>query len=113
MESPMDPSKSWRGPEWEQLGDTLGAREDSPQGSSFLRQGERGTEVRFRFVAAERAQHRVSRLCTVIGVTRQGFYAWRHRELSARRVWDQQLKELILEAHQKSWHTYGVPRMHA
>jgi putative transposase len=69
--------------------------------------------VRFRFVAAERAQHRVSRLCRVLGVTRQGFYAWRHRELSARRVQDQQLKELILEAHQKSWHTYGVPRMHA
>ena len=69
--------------------------------------------MRFRFVAAERAQHTVSRLCSVLGVTRQGFYAWRHRELSARRVWDQQIKELILAAYERSWRTYGVPRMHA
>ena len=69
--------------------------------------------MRFRFVAAERAQHRVSRLCKVVGVTRQGFYAWLARDASARRAQDQQLKQLILYAYERSWRTYGVPRMHA
>jgi putative transposase len=31
--------------------------------------------MRFRVVEAERAEHAISRLCTVLGVTRQGFYA--------------------------------------
>jgi putative transposase len=69
--------------------------------------------VRFRFVAAERAQHTVSRLCSVVGISRQGFYAWLVRDPSARHVRDQELKELIAAAHEKSWRTYGVPRMHA
>ncbi len=69
--------------------------------------------MRFRFVVAERAQHKVSRLCAVVGVTRQGFYAWLGRDPSARDVRDQQLKELIADAYEKSWRTYGVPRMHA
>jgi putative transposase len=69
--------------------------------------------VRFRFVAAERAQHDVSRLCSMIGVSRQGFYAWLGRGSSARHLQDQRLKALIADAHEKSWRTYGVPRMHA
>ena len=39
--------------------------------------------MRFRFVAAERAQFPVSLLCKTIGVTRQGFYAWQRRAPSA------------------------------
>jgi putative transposase len=69
--------------------------------------------VRFRFVAAERAQHDVSRLCRMVGVTRQGFYAWSVRDPSARHVHDQRLKRVIVDAYEKSWRTYGVPRMHA
>lgn len=69
--------------------------------------------MRFRFVAAERAQHDVSRLCIMVGVTRQGFYAWRQRDPSLRSRQDQQLKDLIMAAYEKSWRTYGVPRMHA
>jgi putative transposase len=67
----------------------------------------------FRAVAALKAQHPVSRLCDVLGVTRQGFYAWLSRDLSQRRVHDLQLKELILDAYEQSWRTYGAPRMHA
>jgi putative transposase len=67
----------------------------------------------FRVIAALKAQHTVSRLCSVLGVTRQGFYAWLGRSPSARRAQDQQLKEMILDSYEKSWRTYGTPRMHA
>lgn len=33
----------------------------------------------FRLIEAERAQHAVSRLCQVLGVTRAGYYAWKSR----------------------------------
>jgi transposase len=48
---------------------------DLEAGCGFLRQGDRGAEVRFRFVEAERAQFPVSLLCKTVGVTRGGFYA--------------------------------------
>lgn len=69
--------------------------------------------MRFRFVAAEKAQHKVSRLCSVVGVTRQGYDKWRKRAPSRRQVEDEKLKRLIGAAYEKSWRTYGVPRMHA
>ena len=31
--------------------------------------------MKYRLIEAEKAEHRVSRLCTVLAVTRQGFYA--------------------------------------
>jgi putative transposase len=69
--------------------------------------------MKFRAIAALKAQHSVSRLCEVLGVTRQGFDAWRRRAPSRRSREDQQLKELILAAYETSWRTYGAPRMHA
>lgn len=67
----------------------------------------------FRLIEAERAQHTVSRLCSVLGVTRAGFYAWSSRPPSARAVRDRQLMELIKRIHDGSRETYGVPRIHA
>jgi putative transposase len=49
----------------------------------------------FRLIEAERAQHTVSRLCEVLGVTRTGFYAWKTRPPSVRKLRDRQLMELI------------------
>jgi putative transposase len=67
--------------------------------------------VRFRFVAAERAQFPVSLLCTAVGVTRQGFYAWLRREPSARSVADQALLARIRQIHQETNCAYGAPRI--
>jgi putative transposase len=36
--------------------------------------------MKYRLIEAEKAEHRISRLCKVLGVTRQGFYAWRRRD---------------------------------
>ena len=67
--------------------------------------------MRYRLVEAEKAEHRISRLCTVLGVTRQGFYAWRRRGPSLRQLGDQELKGLIVTIYDGSHQTYGAPRV--
>ena len=45
----------------------------------------------FRLIEAEKAQHPVSLLCSVLGVTRAGYYAWRRRGPSRRALGDAEL----------------------
>jgi putative transposase len=67
----------------------------------------------FRLIDRERAHHAVSLLCSVLGVSRQGYWAWSKRPVSARRLQDEQLKARILELWRASRETYGAPRLHA
>ena len=67
----------------------------------------------YRLIEAEKAHHRVSRLCRVLGVARAGYYAWASRPPSARTVVDQALTEQIRNIHARSRGTYGAPRVHA
>jgi putative transposase len=69
--------------------------------------------MRFRLIEAERAQHPVSLLCGVLGVTRAGYYAWRQRKLCKRSLEDERLSALIAGIFEQSEQTYGVPRIHA
>ncbi len=63
----------------------------------------------YRLVDQERAHHAVSLLCSVLGVSRQAYYAWRERVPSARELRDRELKELIGEVFAESRRTYGAP----
>ncbi len=65
------------------------------------------------FIAREKANHRVARLCRVLGVSRSGFYAWASREPSARARSDAQLTDQIQSIFAESRRTYGAPRIHA
>jgi putative transposase len=67
----------------------------------------------FQLIDRERAHHAVSRLCSVLNVSRQGYWAWKRRPPSRRRQQDERLKPRILEAWQDSDRTYGAPRLHA
>jgi len=67
----------------------------------------------FRLIEAERAEHSISRLCKVLGVSRVGFYAWRTRPASARKQRDRELEQLIQAVFIDSRETYGAPRVHA
>ena len=67
----------------------------------------------FQLIDQERAHHAVSRLCSVLNVTRQGYWAWKQRPASRRRLEDERLKRRILAAWTKSDRTYGAPRLHA
>jgi putative transposase len=69
--------------------------------------------MKFRLIEAEAAQHPVSLLCSVLGVSRAGFYAWRDRPLSPRARRDRELTALIRQIHADSEGSYGWPRMHA
>ena len=61
----------------------------------------------------EKANHRVSRMCQVLGVSPSGYYAWRRRVLSQRARRDAELLEQIKAVHAKSRGIYGAPRIHA
>src|SRR3954447_3451043 len=67
----------------------------------------------FRLIDAKKAQHPVSRLCEVLGVSRAGYYAWKQRPVSARRLRDIELLDEIRAIHADSKATYGWPRVHA
>jgi putative transposase len=69
--------------------------------------------TRFRFIAEEAAQFPVSLLCRVLGVTGQGYYAWKGRPPSARAIADAQLSEQIGQIHDEVLGIYGAPRIHA
>ena len=60
---------------------------------------------RFRFVAEEAAQFPVSLLCKSLGVTRQGYYAWKRREPSARELADRELSPCCVPVASFSVHS--------
>ena len=51
--------------------------------------------MKFSFIHAEKALHSVSALCRILGVTRQGYYAWASREPSARLASDAELQDSV------------------
>ena len=67
----------------------------------------------FRFIEAEKANHAVSTMCRVLGVSRSGYYAWASRPPSARVVENAALVEEIRRVHAESDGTYGSRRVHA
>ena len=67
----------------------------------------------FQLIDQERAHHAVSLLCSVLNVSRQGYWAWTKRAASRRRQDDERLKARILAAWHDSDQTYGAPRLHA
>jgi putative transposase len=66
----------------------------------------------FRFIAAEKANHSISLLCRVLGVSRSGFHAWERRPPSHRELADAWLAERIRAIHVESRQTYGARRIH-
>ena len=62
---------------------------------------------------ANQAEHAVSRMCRVLGVSPSGYYAWRGRGPSRRARRDEVLRDTIGKIHDDSRGTYGVPRVHA
>jgi putative transposase len=68
--------------------------------------------VKFAFIAAEKAQYPVAVLCSVLGVSSSGFYAWRARPPSRRAKADARLAVEVRLAHKRGRWTYGSPRVH-
>jgi len=67
--------------------------------------------VKFALVDAEKAEYPIATTCSLLGVSRSGFYAWQSRPESAHTVEDRKLAVLVREAHERSRKTYGSPRV--
>jgi putative transposase len=67
--------------------------------------------VKFRFIRAEKATHDVSVLCSVLGVSRQGYYAWLRRKPCQHKLTDELLRPSIHRAFAESGARYGAPRV--
>jgi putative transposase len=63
-------------------------------------------------VKANRAAHKVSTLCRVLGVSPSGYYAWLGRPPSRRARRDADILTRVCVAHDRSHGTYGSPRIH-
>ena len=68
---------------------------------------------RYRFIAAEKAQHSVAQMCRVLQMAPSAYYAWQHRQPSRRTQANLALAEQIRAIHERSRCTYGAPRIHA
>lgn len=68
--------------------------------------------MRFVFVDAEKAQYPVCLLCSMLEVSRSGYYAWCGRAPSERAVADRELTTEIRDIHERSERRYGSPRIH-
>lgn len=62
---------------------------------------------------ANQAVYPVRTMCRVLKVSASGFYAWQVRQPSARSLADASLLERIAAIHERSYRTYGAPRVHA
>ena len=69
--------------------------------------------MKHRFIEDNRHRYDVNVLCSVLRVSRSGFYAARCRPISTRRQRQTALIARIREIHTASRETYGAPRVHA
>lgn len=67
--------------------------------------------MKFTFIRAEKAHYPVVVLCSVLGVSTSGFYAWMRRPSSPRAAEDARLGAAIASSHARSRGTYGRPRI--
>ena len=62
---------------------------------------------------ANQADFNVRTMCRVLKVSASGYYAWRDRAPSLRRIANAVLMERIREIHRESGESYGMPRVRA
>ena len=67
--------------------------------------------MKYQFIADHQQEFKIGVMCRVLGVSRSGYYAWRKRPTSPRKMADQGLTEQIEVIHQQSRRTYGPVRV--
>ena len=65
----------------------------------------------FRFIEEHRRQWPVTLQCEVLGVTRQGFYAWRSRKPSKTALYRAELTEAVKQVYHQNRQVYGAVRI--
>ena len=67
--------------------------------------------MKYRFMDDHRSIFRLEKMCRVLEVSRSGYYAWRKRPKSQRRIKNELLLDNIQSVHQKSRQRYGSYRI--
>jgi len=68
--------------------------------------------MRFQFIADQRDEFPVIRMCGVLRVSPSGYYAWRQRPPSAREMANQELVKQIEAVYHDNHGVYGSPRIY-
>jgi transposase InsO family protein len=68
--------------------------------------------MKYRFISAHRGTFKVGRMCTLLKVSRSGFYAWLTRPESPRSRENRALEAKIRVFHAASHGIYGSPKIH-
>lgn len=68
--------------------------------------------MKFGFIEAEKANYSVAMLCSVLAVSRAGFYKWRAAKPSKRATEDVALGKAVGVVFEKNKRRYGSPRVH-
>jgi putative transposase len=69
--------------------------------------------MRYQFIQAHQDEFPVQRMCSVLGVSSSGYYAWQNRPVCPQVQANQKLMPEIRAIHIRSRKTYGSPRVHA
>lgn len=64
-------------------------------------------------MSAHQAEHPVTTMCRVLGLSTSGYYAWRQRRVCRRKREDTALRERIRHFYTASKGRYGAPKIHA
>jgi putative transposase len=67
--------------------------------------------MRFAFIRRHEDTFRITSMCRVLSVTRQGYHAWKNRPPSVRALANEALLAEIRASHQRSRRSYGSPRV--
>ena len=67
--------------------------------------------MKYRFMEDNRSAYGVERMCRVLRISRSGYYDWRDRKPSERRLRHERLLPEIKQAFKTSRKTYGSPRV--
>ena len=67
--------------------------------------------MKFAFIHAEKASFPIAAMCRLLGVTRQGYYAYARRPVSARVRDEAELCATIRDVFKESGEAYGSPRV--
>jgi hypothetical protein len=69
--------------------------------------------MKYGFIEEHREMYRIASMCAVLKTSRSGYYAWRNRQPSRRRIDNQELLGHIRQVHTRSRKLYGSPRITA
>jgi putative transposase len=67
--------------------------------------------MKYQFIAAYQAEHRLTRLCQTLGVSRSGYYAWRRRPASPRTRANARLVGQMQQLHRQTKERYGAVKL--